>query len=166
MTCPFVNTRRMICAFVTSCRSGLGGVELFSMGLKASGTYLSRTLSYKDAEFRLEQIKIDPAFRVMYNRSTMLWSLLHNVLKHMPKKGRGRDARQGLFWSAHQRFYKCMLMASKVRRCSELAIQALKDGMCVVIGLQSTGGECVITYILLTRLLSALGHLHSVSCIS
>lgn len=44
-------------------RSGLGGIELFSMGLKASGTYLSRTLSYKDAEFRLEQIDIDPAFR-------------------------------------------------------------------------------------------------------
>ncbi len=32
------------------------------MGLKSVGAYLSRTLSYMDAEFRLEQITIDPAF--------------------------------------------------------------------------------------------------------
>ncbi len=44
-------------------RSGLGGVEMFAMGLKATGAYLSRTLSYKDAEFRLEQLEIEPAFR-------------------------------------------------------------------------------------------------------
>jgi hypothetical protein len=38
-------------------------VEMFSMGLKATGSYLSRTLSYRDAEFRLEQVEIDAPFR-------------------------------------------------------------------------------------------------------
>ena len=38
-------------------------VEMFAMGLKATGTYLCRTLSYRDAEFRLENIDIDPAFK-------------------------------------------------------------------------------------------------------
>jgi len=44
-------------------RSGLGGVEMFAMGLKATGAYLCRTLSYRDAEFRLEVLDIEPAFK-------------------------------------------------------------------------------------------------------
>jgi hypothetical protein len=36
---------------------------MFAMGLKATGAYLCRTLSYRDAEFRLESIDIDPAFK-------------------------------------------------------------------------------------------------------
>jgi hypothetical protein len=51
-------------------RSGLGGVELFAMGLKSTGTYLSRTLSYKDAEFRLEQVEIAPPFRCFVMHSS------------------------------------------------------------------------------------------------
>lgn len=44
-------------------RSGLGALEMFCMGLKATGTYVSRTLSYKGAEFRLEQLDVDPVFK-------------------------------------------------------------------------------------------------------
>ncbi len=134
----------------------------------------------------------------MYDRSCFFWSLLLSLLMALPKAGRGpRDIRQGLFWSAHQRFFKCLLIASKVRRVppflppslglpprtfslslfrflcrtcrgpprdclhaprgsccvsgaawctaqvhrtSQLAHEALRNGMCVVIGLQSTGG--------------------------
>ncbi|GFR48740.1 hypothetical protein Agub_g10698, partial [Astrephomene gubernaculifera] len=122
-------------------RSGLGALEMFCMGLKATGTYVSRTLSYKGAEFRTEVLEIDPTFRVMYDRSCALWSLVYNVMRALPKtKNRsGRDMKASLFWGAHQRFYRQMLIASKVRRCAELADEALRRGMCVVIGLQSTG---------------------------
>lgn len=41
--------------------------------------------------------------------------------------------------ASHQRFFKLMLMASKVPTCAQLAVEAVRDGMCVVIGLQSTG---------------------------
>ena len=41
--------------------------------------------------------------------------------------------------SAHQRFFKLMLMAAKVPACAQIALDAVRDGMCVVIGLQSTG---------------------------
>ncbi|GFR48198.1 hypothetical protein Agub_g10015, partial [Astrephomene gubernaculifera] len=122
--------------------SGLGALEMFSMGLKASGTYLSRTLSYKGAEFRLEQVDMDPVFRVMYDRSCSLWALIYNVMRQVKPKSKGkgsRDKRASLFWGAHQRFYRQMLIASKVRRCAELADEALTEGMCVVIGMQSTG---------------------------
>ena len=44
------------------CSSGLGSLELYSMGLKATGTYVSRTLSYSDAEFSIANVAIDPMF--------------------------------------------------------------------------------------------------------
>lgn len=45
----------------------------------------------------------------------------------------------GLFWSAHQRFFRSLCIASKVDKAVSLAKSALKDGHCCVIGLQSTG---------------------------
>lgn len=45
----------------------------------------------------------------------------------------------GQFWSAHQRFFKYMCIASKVSYAVNVAKQAVKDGKCAVIGLQSTG---------------------------
>ncbi len=54
----------------------------------------------------------------MYDRSTMLWQLLQNVLNLLPrsKNTRGRDHRKSLFWVANQRFYRQMLLAAKARR--------------------------------------------------
>lgn len=46
---------------------------------------------------------------------------------------------QGLFWSAHQRFFRSLCIASKVDTAIEIGKQALADGKCVVVGLQSTG---------------------------
>lgn len=54
--------------------------------------------------------------RILYDRSTQFWSLLLSVLNCLPQKGKGRDLRKGLFWAAHQRFYKGLLIAAKVRR--------------------------------------------------
>lgn len=45
----------------------------------------------------------------------------------------------GQFWGAHQRFFKYMCIASKVSYAVQVARQAVKDGKCAVIGLQSTG---------------------------
>ena len=54
----------------------------------------------------------------MYDRSCALWSLVYNVLRALPKakNSRGRDMKASLFWGAHQRFYRQMLIASKVGR--------------------------------------------------
>uniref|UniRef100_A0A8C2E6S4 Strawberry notch homolog 2 n=1 Tax=Cyprinus carpio TaxID=7962 RepID=A0A8C2E6S4_CYPCA len=45
----------------------------------------------------------------------------------------------GQFWSSHQRFFKYLCIAAKVRCLVELAKKELEAGKCVVIGLQSTG---------------------------
>lgn len=44
-------------------RSKLGALELAAMSLKATGTYLSRTLSYAGAEFALAHVEVDPVFK-------------------------------------------------------------------------------------------------------
>ena len=45
----------------------------------------------------------------------------------------------GQFWSAHQRFFKYLCIASKVEHAVKVARESIKMGKCVVIGLQSTG---------------------------
>ncbi|KAL7448672.1 hypothetical protein ACHAWC_000823 [Mediolabrus comicus] len=54
---------------------------------------------------------------------------------------REREAKHllGLFWSAHQRFFRSLCIASKVGTAISLAKKALDDDHCCVIGLQSTG---------------------------
>jgi P-loop containing NTP hydrolase pore-1 len=51
-------------------KAGLGSLELFSMGLKSTGTYLSRALSYKGAEFSIAKVEIDPQFQCVLLTST------------------------------------------------------------------------------------------------
>ncbi|KAL7553446.1 hypothetical protein ACHAWF_017186 [Thalassiosira exigua] len=61
--------------------------------------------------------------------------------KTLRRKYRGRKPRtlKGLFWSAHQRFFRSLCIASKVDKAIEIAQKAVDDGNCCVIGLQSTG---------------------------
>jgi len=115
-------------------QSQLGALELAAMSLKASGAYLARSLSYEGAEFRMTKVKIDPAFRLMYDRSVAVWDLLYRI---MGATGGKKWSTQ--YWAAHQRFYRSMLMAGKVSTISKMARKAVDNGMAVVIGLQSTG---------------------------
>jgi hypothetical protein len=117
-------------------KAKLGALELAAISLKATGTYLARTLSYEGAEFHLEKVEISPEFDLMYERSAGFWTLLYQV---MLRVGSNNKYWRGQFWGAHQRFYRSMLMASKVKKCAELCRDAIAGGMSVVIGLQSTG---------------------------
>jgi len=85
----------------------------------------------------------------MYDRATMVWMLVMRVMEAVymissknpnEKNPRKASARwKALFWAAHQRFFRSMLMAGKVPAVAQLAKKAVQDGMCAVIGLQSTG---------------------------
>ncbi len=56
----------------------------------------------------------------MYDRSSVFWRLMYEVLLLLPKppEGRGgktlKDIKKSLFWSANQRFFRQMLMGGKV----------------------------------------------------
>lgn len=63
------------------------------------------------------------------------------VSSNSPQKFTGGKPRNmmGLLWSAHLRFFSQMIMAAKIPEVVQLVQKSLKEGMCCVIGLQSTG---------------------------
>jgi len=133
--------------------AGLGALEMFACGLKATGSYLCRTLSYEKAEFELVDCEISDDVRLMYDRSTAFWLMLKRLFDTVEKL-RGHGAQEAwqddngkeiaglgrLFWATHQRFFRQMLLCAKVPKLAELARSAvIHENMAVVIGLQSTG---------------------------
>ncbi|KAK3282320.1 hypothetical protein CYMTET_9945 [Cymbomonas tetramitiformis] len=121
--------------------AGMGAMEMFSMGLKATGAYCCRALSYKGAEFKLSCIDISPQSRLMYDRATCFWSLLYRVFQSVERAKEGvLKVKFSHFWGAHLRFFRQMLMAAKVPHVAHTALEAVREEqMSVVIGLQSTG---------------------------
>ncbi len=112
--------------------SGLGSLELFSMGLKACGTYLCRTLSYAGAEFELAEVPLGGPLGAMYDRSAEFWQMLAQVFMqaeagqglHAKSKSRFKYAQ---FWGAHQRFFRQMLLSAKVPTLAKHAADAVAN---------------------------------------
>ncbi|KAM9106013.1 protein strawberry notch homolog 2 isoform 4-T7 [Megaptera novaeangliae] len=122
-------------------KRGVGAMEIVAMDMKVSGMYIARQLSFSGVTFRIEEIPLAPAFEHIYNRAALLWAEALSVFQQAAD-WIGLESRKSLwgqFWSAHQRFFKYLCVAAKVRRLVELAREELARDKCVVIGLQSTG---------------------------
>ncbi|XP_062040922.1 protein strawberry notch homolog 2 isoform X1 [Lepus europaeus] len=122
-------------------KRGVGAMEIVAMDMKVSGMYIARQLSFSGVTFRIEEIPLPPAFERVYNRAALLWAEALAVFQQAAD-WIGLESRKSLwgqFWSAHQRFFKYLCIAAKVRRLVELAREELARDKCVVIGLQSTG---------------------------
>lgn len=98
-----------------------------------------RQLAYDGAEFELKMIDLAKVFQVQYGRAAAMWQLLDMLVG---KRGCWDAAAKRImtgFWGDHLRFFKSMLMASKVEALAEEARTAVQNDFSVVIGLQSTG---------------------------
>uniref|UniRef100_A0AAY4EKF1 Protein strawberry notch homolog 2 n=1 Tax=Denticeps clupeoides TaxID=299321 RepID=A0AAY4EKF1_9TELE len=122
-------------------KRGVGAMEIVAMDMKVSGMYIARQLSFSGVSFRIEEIALDNEFKLVYNKAARLWAeTLAVFLKAADTLGLvSRKSLWGQFWSSHQRFFKYLCIAAKVRRLVELAETEMKQGKCIVIGLQSTG---------------------------
>ncbi|CAN0020567.1 unnamed protein product [Pylaiella littoralis] len=133
-------------------KRGLGALEMLAMELKAKGSYVSRGLGWKGAEFETGEVKLPPSTVAMYDKAVEFWMLLRRELElaakacgnsGMCKAERCKDGHvcspMRQFWGQQQRFFKEMANASKVEFVVAQAKEALSSGMSVVIGLQSTG---------------------------
>eukprot|EP00911_Craspedida_sp_UC1_P000088 UC1_evm1s74 len=119
---------------------GLGAAELIAMQMKKSGTYVSRSLGFEDAEFDELHCTLTPAQLALYDATTAWWADLLKVLIPLAGKLLGPNNRAAShFWGAHQRFYRQLLMSMKLPTVIEEARKALGEGKCIVIGLQTTG---------------------------
>ncbi|XP_033119248.1 protein FORGETTER 1-like isoform X2 [Anneissia japonica] len=121
-------------------RRGLGIAELLAMEMKSSGRYLSRGLSFKQAEFCMVESVLSEDQVKMYNTAVHVWNELRRSLQSaLDRTNTGNPKIWSLYWSAHQRFFKQICMGVKVPTILKEANKALDDGCCVVIGLQTTG---------------------------
>ena len=120
---------------------GVGGLEMLAMEMKSSGSYLSRGLSYRDAEFEVCTVDLTAAQRDAFDAASRFWS--DRVLPSVEDAAKATSTPAGRltqqYWSAHQRFFKQMCVSCKVPALVRRVRAALDEGYAVVIGLQSTG---------------------------
>ncbi|XP_056112446.1 protein strawberry notch homolog 2 isoform X1 [Rhinichthys klamathensis goyatoka] len=122
-------------------KRGVGAMEIVAMDMKVSGMYIARQLSFSGVSFHIEEISLDDDFKLVYNNAAKLWAEALAVFMQAADELCMSSTKSlwGQFWSSHQRFFKYLCIAAKVRCLVELAKKELKAGKCVVIGLQSTG---------------------------
>jgi len=128
-------------SFLTSIsKRGLGAAEMLAMEMKASGMYVSRGLSFRQAEFVNVEAPLTADQIKVYDTAVHVWSELKKSLEYAIGRTTTSTPRVwSVFWSSHQRFFKQLCMSMKVPTIVQEAQQALQDSYCVVIGLQSTG---------------------------
>ena len=124
-------------------RKGISFLELLAMELKANGFYVSRGLSFHEAEFvgADAPVGLSPAQIDVYNAAVEAWIDLRRGLATavaLCPAARDRDPFRP-FWGAQQRFFKLLCVSMKVPAVVEQSKKALEEGYCVVIGLQTTG---------------------------
>lgn len=122
-------------------KRGVGAMEIVAMDMKVSGMYIARQLSFSGVSFRIEEISLDDDFKVVYNKAAKLWAEALALFMQAADElcMSSKKSLWGQFWSSHQRFFKYLCIAAKVRCLVELAKKELEAGKCIVIGLQSTG---------------------------
>lgn len=130
--------------FITAVeKRGVGAMELVAMDMKLRGGYIARQLSFQGVTFKIDEVQLSKDFKSMYDESVELWvEAMHKFTEAaelVAAESRMRKTMWGQFWSAHQRFFKYLCIASKVQHAVTVAREAIKYGKCIVIGLQSTG---------------------------
>jgi hypothetical protein len=117
-------------------RGGVGAMELVAMHMKASGQYISRSLSFSASTFELVTIDLLSPFKRKYDGACRLWYDFIVAISEAPARPKFF---MGVMWGAHQRFFSHMIMAAKVPAVVALVKKSLDEKKCCVIGLQSTG---------------------------
>ncbi|CAI8052182.1 Protein strawberry notch homolog [Geodia barretti] len=59
-------------------RRGLGAAEMLAMEMKSAGVYVSRGLSYKQAEFVTREVTLSPSQTSTYDAAAHVWNELRN----------------------------------------------------------------------------------------
>ncbi len=116
------------------------------MHMKAQGQYLARSLSFRGASFDVVREDLSAEFVKLYDACTVIWRKVVEAIYVMYGSEGSSEARhvKAQIWGAHQRFWAQMCMAAKVQSTINTAQNALREGKCVVIGLQSTGESVAV----------------------
>tara|TARA_B100000513_G_scaffold111919_1_gene48791 strand:+ start:1317 stop:6272 length:4956 start_codon:yes stop_codon:yes gene_type:complete len=128
---------------------GVGAMELVALDMKRRGMYISRQLSFKNAEFETDIIDLTAKQLRMYDAASLFWQRLFSCFAYAKERlgigGKGGPKNHpsmrimSHYWGCHQRFFRAMCMAMKVPHVVRLTQAALAANKCVIVGLQTTG---------------------------
>uniref|UniRef100_A0A8C7Q6D5 Protein strawberry notch homolog 2 n=1 Tax=Oncorhynchus mykiss TaxID=8022 RepID=A0A8C7Q6D5_ONCMY len=149
-------------------KRGVGAMEIVAMDMKVSGMYIARQLSFSGVSFRIEEISLDDDFKLVYNKSAKLWAETLAVFMRAADELClvSRKSLWGQFWSSHQRFFKYLCIAAKVRCLVELANKELEAGKCIVIVLCPWLSEALVKHLGGIFLWSLLGGFMTVTLVT
>ena len=98
---------------------------------------------FQGVTFRIDEVELSDKMMKIYDDSVNLWvELLHKFTEAADLIDADKKMKKtmwGQFWSSHQRFFKYLCIASKVKHVCKVSEEEQRMGKCVVIGLQSTG---------------------------
>merc|ERR1719193_755635 len=124
-------------------KRGVGAMEIVAMDMKLRGMYIARQLSFQGVTFRIDEVDLSDQMRDIYNKSVDLWVEMLNKFTEaadlIDAEKKMKKTMWGQFWSSHQRFFKYLCIASKVKHVCQISEENQRMGKCIVIGLQSTG---------------------------
>lgn len=120
-------------------RKGISFMEMLAMELKGEGFYVARGLSFRCTEFVEVEVALDEKQIEMYDAAVDVWTDIRRNLSELVALYVGVRDPWRPFWSAQQRFFKLLCVSLKVPTVVSHAKEALEEGNCVIIGLQSTG---------------------------
>jgi len=128
---------------------GIGGLEMLSLEMKMKGVFIARTLSWVGADFETVTVPLPRDDETMYNASAEWWSDLKTHLGTAQSMLNGNVPKNiiRMYWSASQRFFREMAVTFKVNYVIESALEDVKNGCNVVIGLQTTGEAATSSYL-------------------
>ena len=98
---------------------GVGFLEMLAIEMKAREVRVARALSFEEAEFCTETIKITAEQRKMDDSACQIWHDVRKLFLILSEK-RGEKSKHfmNLYWSAHQRFFKLLCVSFKSRSSS------------------------------------------------
>lgn len=123
---------------------GVSAMEVLARDLKALGSYIARTLSFKGVDFTRVTHEVTPEQRKIYDQMAESWQMVYaNVDQAMGitganKYGKARSAAMSAFWSANQRFFNQILTAMQMPSVLADMKAKLDAGGSVVVQLTNT----------------------------
>ena len=132
-------------AFVSEVTSGgLAAMELIARDMKATGSYISRALSFEGVTYDRMVHELTPEQTQIYDAMAEGWQIvLQNVDTAMELTGQKGDARARMyamqrFWSSEQRFFNQIMTAMQMPSVIESVKKDMDTGHAVVMQLVNT----------------------------
>jgi len=121
-------------------KRGVSILEVLAMELKRNQLYVSRGLSFMNAEFTELECFLTGEQKETYDAAAWWWRQCRYALTEaVAMSGGGETDVWKPFWGALQRFFKLLCVSMKIPGVVEESNAALASGCAVIIGLQSTG---------------------------